>query len=90
MLGKAIWRVLRQFAKAGNIKQTYTIRALRLTVLAPEMVEAVLDGRQPAGMTLQGLMEGVAIDWQHPHESICAFPKHGNPRAASLKPNSVR
>ena len=62
MLGKAIWRVLRQFAKAGNIKQTYISRALRLTLLAPEMVEAVLDGRQPEEMTLPGLMEGV--EWE--------------------------
>ena len=67
MLGKAIWRVLRQFAKAGNIKQTYTIRALRLTLRAPEMVEAVLDGRQPEGMTLPRLMEGVAVEWERQH-----------------------
>jgi hypothetical protein len=27
-----------------------------LTLLAPEIVEAILDGRQPANMTLAGLM----------------------------------
>ena len=69
MLGKAIWRVLRQFAKAGNIKQTYTIRALRLTVLAPEVVEAILAGRQPEGMTLPRLMEGVATEWTEQRKS---------------------
>jgi hypothetical protein len=31
---------------------------LRLTLLAPEMVEAILDGRQLEGVTLQGLMGG--------------------------------
>ena len=63
--------MLRQFAKAGNIKQTYTIRALRLTVLAPEMVEAVLDGRQPEGMTLPRLMEGAAVEWGKQREIVC-------------------
>jgi hypothetical protein len=29
---------------------------LRLTLLAPDIVEAILDGRQPEGMTLPGLM----------------------------------
>ena len=29
---------------------------LRLTLLAPEIVEAILDGRQPAEMTLEVLM----------------------------------
>lgn len=72
MLGKAIWRVLRQFAKAGNIKQTYTIRALRLTLLAPDMVEAILDGTHPEGMTLPRLMEGVAVVWSTPSQSACA------------------
>ncbi len=32
---------------------------LRLTLLAPDIVEAILDGRQPKGMTLPGLMEPV-------------------------------
>jgi hypothetical protein len=30
---------------------------LRLTLLAPDIVEAILDGRQPEAMTLQGLMD---------------------------------
>ena len=28
---------------------------LRLTLLAPDIVEAILDGRQPEGMTLPGM-----------------------------------
>jgi hypothetical protein len=37
---------------------------LRLTLLAPDIVEAILDGRQPEGMTLPGLMDGVAVEWR--------------------------
>jgi hypothetical protein len=42
---------------------SYVIRVLRLTLLAPDIAEAILDGRQPAGMTLPGLMEGVDRGW---------------------------
>ena len=45
---------------------TYISRALRLTLLEPDMVEAILEGRQPEGMTLPGLMEGVAVEWPRP------------------------
>jgi hypothetical protein len=33
-------------------------RVLRLTLLAPEIVEAILDGRQPAELQLQNLPRG--------------------------------
>jgi hypothetical protein len=36
---------------------------LRLTLLAPDIVEAILDGQQPEGMTLPGLMKGVEVEW---------------------------
>ena len=71
MLGKAIWRVLRQFAKAGNIKQTYISRALRLTLLATGTVQAILGGRQPEGMTLPRLMAGVEVEWGSQREMVC-------------------
>ena len=32
-------------------------RVLRLTLLAPDIVEAILDGRQPAGLQLDNLPE---------------------------------
>jgi hypothetical protein len=36
---------------------------LRLTLLAPDIVEAILDGRQPEGMTLPGLMKLFPVEW---------------------------
>ena len=33
---------------AEKINETYVGRVLRLTLLAPDIVEAILDGRQPA------------------------------------------
>jgi hypothetical protein len=53
-----------ELAATEKINASYVSRVLRLTLLAPDLVEAILDGRQPEGMTLPGLMEGVAVEWQ--------------------------
>ncbi|MCA3323726.1 MAG: hypothetical protein INF75_10645 [Roseomonas sp.] len=36
---------------------------LRLTLLAPDFVEAILNGRQPEGVTLPRLLEGIPVEW---------------------------
>jgi hypothetical protein len=37
---------------------------LRLTLLAPDIVEAILDGRQPAGLELSLLMDPFEVEWE--------------------------
>ena len=48
---------------AEKINASYFGRVLRLTLLAPEIVEAVLDRRQPAEVTLAVLMRPLAGAW---------------------------
>ena len=48
---------------AAKINPSYVSRLLRLTLRAPEIVEAVLDGRQQEGMTLPWLMEPFPVEW---------------------------
>ena len=38
-------------------------RLLRLTLPAPEIVEAILDGRQPVGLQLDDLLKGFPAEW---------------------------
>ena len=52
-----------EMAAAEKINASYVSRLLRLTLLAPDIVEAILDGRQPDGVTLPGLLEGVPVGW---------------------------
>ena len=39
-------------------------RILRLTLLAPDIVKAVLDRRQPAEFQLDDLLNGFPLDWE--------------------------
>jgi hypothetical protein len=43
---------------------------LRLTLLAPDIVEAILDGRQPDGVTLPALMEPFPVEWDDQRETL--------------------
>jgi hypothetical protein len=45
------------------------MRVLRLPLLAPDMVEAILDGRQPERMTLPMLMKTFLVEWKQQSES---------------------
>ncbi|MEN0076080.1 MAG: hypothetical protein AAGC69_16965, partial [Paracraurococcus sp.] len=57
---------LTAFAAEQRISQSYATRLLRLAWLAPDIVEAILDGRQPGGFTASGLMRDtrIPLDWQ--------------------------
>ncbi|TCZ60825.1 hypothetical protein [Roseicella aquatilis] len=46
---------LGDLAKAEKIDRSYLGKMLRLTLLAPDLVEAILDGQQPDGVTLPAL-----------------------------------
>jgi hypothetical protein len=59
-----------ELAAAEKINSSYVSRVLRLTLLAPEIVDAILDGRQPDGMTLPVLMELFPVEWT---EQLQAF-----------------
>ncbi len=63
MLEGGEFATVQELAAAEKINASYVSRVLRLTLLAPDIVEAILDGRQAGEMTLPGLMEGVAVEW---------------------------
>ena len=42
---------------------SYVSRVLRLTLLAPDIVEAILDGQQPPQLTLAVLLEPFPLGW---------------------------
>jgi hypothetical protein len=63
MMEAGRYSTIDELAAAEKINSSYVSRLLRLTLLAPQIVEAILDGRQPEGMTLPGLMEPFPVEW---------------------------
>jgi hypothetical protein len=74
MLEEGRFATLTELAAAEKINRSYVCRVLRLTLLAPDIVEAILDGRQPEGITLPGLMEGVEVEWRRQREAHSGPP----------------
>jgi ParB-like chromosome segregation protein Spo0J len=69
MLDEGVCGTIEELAKREGVNRGYMSRVLRLTLLAPEIVEAVLDGRQPQGRQLDDLLAGFPLHWdrQLPH-----------------------
>ena len=65
MLETGRFATINELAAAEKINASYVARILRLTLLTPDLVEAILDGRQPEGMTLPGLLAGVEVEWEN-------------------------
>ena len=60
LLERGEYATVVEIADAERINESYVSRLLRLTLLAPDIVEAILDGRQPPTITLATLMQTVA------------------------------
>jgi hypothetical protein len=63
MLEDGSYSTIKELAAAEKINASYLCRVLRLTLLAPDMVEAILDGRQLEGLALPRLMEPFDETW---------------------------
>ena len=50
-------------SRAEKITASYVSRVLRLAYLSPTIVEAILDGKYPAHLTLKDLMEPFPLEW---------------------------
>jgi hypothetical protein len=63
MLDEGMHGTLEDLARAKGVPASYVSRVLRLTQLAPEIVDAILDGRQPVELQLDDLLEGFPLEW---------------------------
>jgi hypothetical protein len=60
-----------ELAKAHGKNASYVAAILRLTLLAPDIVEAILDGRQPPTIQLQPLMRNsVPLAWEEQRRAL--------------------
>jgi len=52
-----------ELAEHEGIAPSYMTRVMRLTLIAPDIVEAILDGKQGAVVTLARLLEPFPVEW---------------------------
>lgn len=57
LLETGVYGTIDEIAAKEKINSSYVGRLLRLTLLAPDIVEAILDGRQPVEMTFAMLLK---------------------------------
>ena len=62
-----------EISKAQGCSAPHIARHIPLAWLAPDIVEAVLDGRQPAGLSVKRLMEKLPLDWAE-QRRVLGFP----------------
>jgi hypothetical protein len=69
MLESGEYGSIAELADAERISRSYVCRVLRLTLLAPEIVERILDGRQAP--QLAQLMQPFPVEWERQRERFC-------------------
>lgn len=65
MLESGEFATIAELAEREGIPPSYMTRILRLTLLAPEIVEEILDGKQGPEVTLARLLEPFPIEWEN-------------------------
>jgi len=86
MMESGRYGTINELAAAERINSSYVSRLLRLTLLAPDIVEAILDGRQPEGMTLPGLMEPFPVEWGQQRPFHFCAPRQAPPPSPVPRP----
>lgn len=64
MLENGEYATIREIAVAEKINETYVGRVLRLTLLSPEIIEAIVNGRQPLRLQLDHLLRRFSVEWR--------------------------
>jgi hypothetical protein len=63
LLDEGRYASISEMAAAERLERGYLGSLLRLTLLAPDLVETVLEGRQPEGLGLPRLTGPFPLDW---------------------------
>ena len=70
LLENGTYTCLDDIARTEKIGASFVSRYYRLVLLAPDIVEAILDGRQPAQMTVRGLLDAFPVLWTEQRDSL--------------------
>jgi len=67
MLDSGEYSSIRQMADSLGLCQTYVMRILRFTLLAPDIIQSILDGNEPDSFSQNKLVGAIPADWNEQH-----------------------
>ena len=70
LLEQGKYRSAAEVAEAETLTRSFVNRLLRLTLLAPDIVEAILDGRQPKVLQLEELTKVLPSVWDEQRQRL--------------------
>lgn len=70
LLDEGKYASITEMAAAEKIERGYLGSLLRLTLLAPDLVELIFDGRAPDRIALPALLEPAPLVWAHQREHL--------------------
>ena len=75
LLESGEFATIAELAEREMIAPSYLTRVLRLTLLPPDIVEAILDGKQGPEVTLAQVLEPFPLKWAEHRQSCASSPR---------------
>lgn len=70
MLENGVYATIKEIAEVEKIAETYVGRILRLSLLAPDVVEAIMTGRQLPDVTLDLFVRSFPMEWEYQRDIL--------------------
>jgi hypothetical protein len=70
LLEEGRYASISEMAAAERIDRGYLGRILQLTLLSPDIMEAILDGREPDHLAVPQLLDPVPADWSEQRQAL--------------------
>ncbi len=74
MLDTGKYATTRDLAQRLRLSKTYVTRILSLNFLAPDIIQAILEGREPSGLSLVRLSEPLPMAWEEQRRRLGFSP----------------
>jgi hypothetical protein len=70
LLDRGTYSTIKEIATKERIDPSYVGDVLRLNLLAPDIIEMILDGRQPPGLQFDQFRKSLPLEWQAQRDAV--------------------
>ena len=82
LLESGQYRSIEALAQAVKLDRSYVGRILRLTLLAPDIIQTILQGTEPSGFSLEKLTKAFPEEWEEQRRHLGMTP---SPRSTGAR-----